>query len=77
VIHQNGMYSFGFDYYSIILDRHGVSVNDYNAKSKTDREQYDNEVRELIVSMLILKGSKNNRARNELQQQLFTQLIDS
>jgi hypothetical protein len=32
-------------------------------------EHYDNEVQELIVFMLILKGSDHGRARTELQQQ--------
>jgi hypothetical protein len=36
---------------------------------ESDTEQYDKEVQELIISMLILKGSNHGRARTELQQQ--------
>jgi len=67
VIHQNGKYAFGLGYYDLVLQRHSMVFKDYIALNNT--EQYDNEVQELIVSMLILKGSDHGRARTELQQQ--------
>jgi hypothetical protein len=69
VIHQNGKYVFGVGYYDLVLERHSMVFKDYIALNKSDSEQYDEEVQELIVSMLILKGSNHGRARTELQQQ--------
>jgi hypothetical protein len=67
VIHKNGKYAFGLGYYDLVLKRHSMVFMDYIALK--DTEQYDKEVQELIVSMLILKGSNHGRARTELQQQ--------
>jgi hypothetical protein len=69
VIHQNGKYAFGVGYYDLVLERHSMVFKDYIALNKSDSEQYDEEVKELIVSMLILEGSNHGRARTELQQQ--------
>jgi hypothetical protein len=69
VIHQNGKYAFGVGYYDLVLERHSMIFKDYIALNKSDSEQYDEEVQELIVSMLILKGSNHGRARTGLQQQ--------
>jgi hypothetical protein len=69
VIHQNGKYAFGLGYYDLVLQRHSMVFKDYIALKESDTGQYDNEVQELIVSMLIVKGSNHGRARTELQQQ--------
>jgi hypothetical protein len=69
VIHQNGKYAFGLGYYDLVLKRHSMVFKDYIALKESDTKQYDKEVQELIVSMLILKGSNHGRARTELQQQ--------
>jgi hypothetical protein len=69
VIHQNGKYAFGIGYYDLVLKHHSMVFKDYIALKESDTEQYDKEVQELIVSMLILKGSNHGRARTELQQQ--------
>jgi hypothetical protein len=69
VIHQSGKYAFGLGYYDLVLERHSMVFKDYIALKESDSEQYDEEVQELIVSMLILKGSNHGRARTELQQQ--------
>jgi hypothetical protein len=69
VIHQNGKYAFGIGYYNLVLKQHSMVFKDYIALKESNAEQYDKEVQELIVSMLILKGSNHGRARTELQQQ--------
>jgi hypothetical protein len=67
LIHQNGKYAFGLGYHDLVLKRHSIVFKDYIALREGDTEQYDKEVQELIVSMLILKGSNHGRARTELQ----------
>jgi hypothetical protein len=69
VIHQNGKYAFGIGYYDLGLKHHSMVFKDYIALRESDTEQYDKEVQELIVSMLIPKGSNHGRACTELQQQ--------
>jgi hypothetical protein len=69
VIHQNGKYAFGLRYYDLVLKRHSMVFKDYFALKESDTEQYDKEVQELIVYMLILKGSNHGSARTVLQQQ--------
>jgi hypothetical protein len=50
--------------------RHVASLtNRFQIAHRAKSEQYDKEVQELIVSMLILKGSNHGRARTKLQQQ--------
>jgi hypothetical protein len=58
VIHQNGKYAFGVGYYDLVLERHSMGFKDYIALNKCDSKQYDKEVQELIVSMLMLTGFK-------------------
>jgi hypothetical protein len=71
VIHQNGASAFGENFLVNILDRHGIDLVDYNALSAGDPDklQYDEETRDLIVAMLILKGSNNEYTLEQVEQQ--------
>jgi hypothetical protein len=71
VIHQCGEFAFGLNFLIDILDRHGTNITAYNSLSAGDADKvlYDAETRDLIIAMLILRGSNNVRARECIKEQ--------
>jgi hypothetical protein len=71
VIHQCGECAFGVNFLHNTLERNGTDMSTYDALSvgDADKIQYDLETDDLIMAMLILKGSNNKYALNQVEQQ--------
>ena len=71
VIQQCGRSAFGENFLIDILDRYSTNITAYNLLlvDNVDKIKYDAEARDLIVAMLILKGSNNTRARDCIKEQ--------
>ena len=70
VIHQNGKGAYGRNHYHKVLAKHGSDYKTYVCDTAAGQAVIDNEVREVVVSMLILKGTNHYRARDMLNEQL-------
>jgi len=71
VIHQCGRSAFGENFLIDILQRNGITLATYNGYSPTDpsKVQFDAESRDLIIAMLILKGTNNDYGRECIKEQ--------
>jgi hypothetical protein len=72
-----GRSAFGENFLIDILDRHGTDITAYNSSSAGDADKllYDVEARDLIIAMLILKGSNNVRAVIASRNNIYLALV--
>jgi hypothetical protein len=80
VAHGNGKFAFGLQYYQHIFDKDGSLADtfaQYSLLGADDTASVDHDVKELVVSLLILQGSNHDRLQKHLKEIYATGAPDS